>query len=150
MKKLTFKTEIDAPASSVWETLFGIETYPQWTSVFSEGSKVETDWKEGSKALFSDGNGHGMVAVIHKALPYEYLSIKHLGEFKDGVEDLESEKVKEWAGAMENYTLISNNGVTELTIDIDTVDSFEDYFEKTWPLALEKVKEITEKHAQSV
>ncbi|RZK25014.1 MAG: hypothetical protein EOO43_06580 [Flavobacterium sp.] len=52
MKQLEFKIIIDAPREVVWNILIGIDTYPIWTSVFSENSKVETDWKVGSKALF--------------------------------------------------------------------------------------------------
>lgn len=145
MEKQTFKILIEAEPTKVWETLLGRETYPEWTAIFCEGSMVETDWQEGSKALFLDGNGSGMVSVINKNIPNKFLSIKHLGEVKNGVEDTESESVKKWAGCLENYTLIDGNGKTELTIDMDAVEEFKDYFLNTWPKALEKVKEIAER-----
>jgi len=43
---------------------------------------------------------------------------------------------------MENYTLTGSNGSTMLAIDMDIVDEFKDYFAKTWPQALEKVKAL--------
>jgi hypothetical protein len=121
-----------------------------WTAVFAEGSRAETDWQEGSKTLFVDGNNNGMVSTIVRNVPNEFLSIKHLGEIKDGVEDLDSGKVKEWAGALENYTLKVTEGKTELIVEMDMNDEFKEYFQNTWPKALEKVKELAEKQTELV
>jgi uncharacterized protein YndB with AHSA1/START domain len=140
MEKIEFKTTINAKAEKVWHTLFGIETYPKWTAVFMEGSRVETDWKKGSKALFLGENGDGMVAVIQDNIPNQYMSIKHLGEIKDGKEVLQ-----DWGESFENYTLNEKNGETELLIDMDIIDEWVDYFQETWPKALAKAKEIAER-----
>lgn len=145
MEKLNFSIKIKAPKQKVWSTLLDDKTYRIWTSVFAEGSYAVTDWKEGSKALFTDGKGQGMVSTIAKNIPNEFLSIRHLGMVKDGVEDTESDEVKAWAGAMENYTLKENGGITELKVDMDSNAEFKDYFSETWPKALEKVKELSEK-----
>ncbi|MET0391549.1 MAG: SRPBCC domain-containing protein [Chitinophagaceae bacterium] len=144
MEKQQFNITIDAPREKVWDILWADDTYRKWTSVFSEGSHAETDWQKGSKVLFLDGKGSGMVSTIADNIPNEYLSIRHLGVVNDGVEDLESEKVKEWAGAMENYTLKSVDGKTELIVDMDINDEYKDYFKNTWPKALDKVKELAE------
>ncbi|WP_293312069.1 SRPBCC family protein [Pedobacter sp. UBA5917] len=140
MEKIEFKTSINAPAGKVWDVLFGVKTYPQWTAVFAEGSCVETDWKKGSKALFLDAKGDGMVAVIRENIPNQYMSIKHVGEIKDGREELQ-----DWGESLENYTLSEKDGKTELLIDMGITKEWLDYFEKTWPKALDKVKEIAEK-----
>ncbi|MCI0449246.1 MAG: SRPBCC domain-containing protein [Chlorobi bacterium] len=145
MEKLNFSIKINAPRKKVWSVLFDDPTYRNWTSVFAPGSYAETDWKEGSKALFLDGKGNGMVSRIAKSNPHEYLSINHIGIIKDGIEDTQSDEVKKWAGALENYTLNENSGVTELKIDMDSDNEYKDYFSKTWPKALEKVKELSEK-----
>lgn len=145
MQKQTFNTVIDALRERVWNILWDDVTYRQWTSAFSEGSQVQTDnWEKGSKVLFLDGKGSGMVATIEENIPNEYMSIKHLGEIKDGVEDTTSDKVKEWAGAHENYTLKNVDGKTELVVDMDMNEEWRSYFEKTWPIALEKIKELSE------
>jgi uncharacterized protein YndB with AHSA1/START domain len=146
METKEFKITINAPKEKVWGTLWNDSTYRSWTSVFAEGSRAETDWKKGSKVLFLDGKGSGMVSVIAENIPNEYMSIKHLGEVKDGVEDTESDKVTQWAGALENYRLKTVNGKTELTVDMDITHEYMDYFLKTWPKALDKVKEIAEKN----
>lgn len=144
MEKLNFSIKINAPREKVWNVLFGEKTYPEWTAEFSPGSQVETDWKEGSRAVFGDGKGNGMVSKIARNVPNEYLSINHLGIIKDGVEDLTSEETKKWSGAHENYTLKEAGGETELKIDMDSVDEYKDYFNETWPKALGKVKQLSE------
>ena len=144
MEKLNFKTVINATPEKIWHVLWDDDTYRKWTSAFAEGSFAQTDWKQGSKALFLDGNGQGMVSRIAENRPNEALSIEHLGEVKDGVEDTTSDRVKQWAGAHENYTLKKVNGKTELTIDMDITDEFKDMFAQIWPKALENVKELSE------
>jgi hypothetical protein len=144
MDKMQFSIEIQAPPEKVWETMLGEETYKQWTSAFAADSQVITDWQEGSKAVFGDGKGSGMLSRIEKNVPNRFLSIKHLGMIKNGVEDTESEEVKSWAGALENYTLEEVNGSTNLRIEMDISEAFKDYFIETWPKALAKLKEISE------
>jgi Activator of Hsp90 ATPase homolog 1-like protein len=144
MEQLHFSVDINAPKEKVWDTLWAKGKYETWTAIFSEGSTVETDWKEGSKVLFTDGKGSGMVSKIAANKPNEYMSFEHLGELKDGVEDTTSEKVKQWQGATENYTLTENNGGTKLEVDMAITSDFKDYFEKTWPKAIEAIKTLAE------
>ena len=144
MEKLNFKTVINAAPEKIWSVLWNDDTYRKWTSAFAEGSYAKTDWKEGSKVLFLDGNGRGMVSRIAENRPYEYMSIEHLGEIMDGVEDTTSDKIKEWAGSRENYTLKKVNGKTELNVDMDINDEFKEMFAKIWPVALENVKKLSE------
>jgi Activator of Hsp90 ATPase homolog 1-like protein len=145
MEKSEFKIKINAPKEKVWKVLWDDASYRTWTSVFAEGSYVVTDgWKEGSKVLFLDGKGAGMVSKVAKNKPNEFMSFKHLGEVKDGVEDTSSERVKEWAGASENYTLKESNGGTELVVDMDMTEEFKDYLTQTWPKAMEQIKALAE------
>ena len=144
MDKLNFKAVINASPEKVWKVLWADDTYRKWTSAFAEGSYAETDWKKGSKVLFLDGEGRGMVSRIAENRPNEYMSIEHLGEVKDGVEDTTSEKVKDWAGAHENYTLKKVNGKTELIVDMDITEEFKEMFSKMWPVALDNVKRLSE------
>jgi hypothetical protein len=144
MEKQQFKISINAPREKVWDILLADETYRQWTTPFMEGSYAVTDWKKGSKALFLGPDGGGMVACIDESIPNEYLSIKHLGMIINGVEDTESDKVKDWAGAHENYILKDANGQTELIIEMDLNEEYIKMFSETWPKSLAKVKELAE------
>lgn len=142
MKKQTFSVTLDAPAAEVWKILWDDATYREWTAVFAPGSCAQTDWKEGSKVIFGDGEGNGMVSRIAKIIPNEFMSFEHLGEVHNGVEDTESEKVKAWAGAHENYTLREKDGQTELLVELDMDEQFAQYFLDTWPKALEVLQQL--------
>lgn len=145
MQKLKFNTIIQAPKERVWDVLWSNASYRKWTSAFAEGSYAKTDnWKEGSKVLFLDSEGNGMVSMVAKNKPNEFMSFKHLGEIKDGVEDTTSDAVKAWSGSMENYTLKQENGTTTLEIEMDIADEFKEMFEKMWPEALKHVKNLSE------
>lgn len=148
MEKLEFNSTINANPEVVWDILWGKDSYDQWTSVFAEGSTVKTDWKEGSKILFVDGKGSGMVSYIDAKKPYEFMSFRHMGTVKEGVEDFDSPATKEWAGSKENYWLKEVNGKTELKVDIDVTSEYRDYFEKTWPAAMQRIKELAENVSQ--
>lgn len=145
MKKQEFSIEVDAPREKVWNILWGKDTYPLWTAPFSEGSRAETDWKEGSKVLFLNDDDEGMIARIAKNIPNEYMSIEHIGVIMDGKEHTENEKSKEWEGSLENYTLKEVNGKTQLLVDMDITEEYQDFFNTTWPIALNKIKELSEK-----
>lgn len=140
MKTLKFTTKINAPKEKVWGTLWNDSTYRQWTSVFSKDSHAVSDWKEGSNIQFIDDKGDGMFSIIEKKIPNQQMSFKHLGELKNGVEEK-----KDWTGAMENYFLSEKNGVTELTMEMDSNEEFEKYFSETFPKAIELIKQISEK-----
>lgn len=145
MEKLLFSISINAPKQKVWEVLWEDETYGQWTSPFAEGSVAITDWKEGSKVLFTAPNGEGMVSIIEKKVDTKFMSFKHIGMLKDGKEDTESDAVQAFAGSHENYTLDEKDGVTVLTIEMDTAEEYKKYFQETWPLAIEKLKTLSER-----
>lgn len=144
MERKTYSIEIDASREKVWKTLWGDETYLKWTSAFSPGSRVETDWQQGSRALFLDVNGDGMIAEIAQSRSPEFLSFRHIGQIVNGKEDLDSEKVKEFAEATEDYTLTDLNPGTRLEVEMDISPEYEDFFDKTWPKALNHLKTLSE------
>jgi uncharacterized protein YndB with AHSA1/START domain len=148
MHKLHFTIHINAPREKVWNTMLEDATYRQWTSIFSPGSRFEGSWDEGSKIVFlgdgEEGKESGMVATIAENRPLEFVSIKHLGMINDGVEDTESEEVKSWVGAREEYTLRDVDGGTDVEIDVDTTEEYEEDFGEMWPKALQRLKELAE------
>ncbi len=151
MAKLQFVTKINAPKEKVWHTMLDDATYREWTAAFCEGSYYKGSWNVGSKILFlgpqKDGVDEGMVSRIESNRPYEFISIEHLGEMHNGVEDTTSEKVKKWAGAHENYTFNEKDGVTTVVVDLDmNLDEvYTDMFKDMWPKALLTLKALAEK-----
>jgi uncharacterized protein YndB with AHSA1/START domain len=149
MQKLNHSIIINAPKDKVWHTMLDNDTYRKWTEVFHIGSHYVGDWSEGSKILFlgpeESGEMSGMVSRIKENIPYEYISIEHIGTVKDGKEDTSSKEAKDWAGSLENYTFKEMDGKTEVMVDVDTDDEFVEMFQEMWPKALQKLKELAEK-----
>ena len=146
MKTLQFTKEISASAQKVWQVLWDESTYPLWTNEFNPGggSLIRSDWQVGGKTFFLDGKGNGMVSTIQsKEEPYEMV-FKHLGEITNGVEDTSSDKVKAWAGSLEEYHLSENNGVTTLTASVQTDDAWEKMMTNGFTKGLEEVKKLAE------
>jgi hypothetical protein len=139
MTTLKFTTKINAPKEKVWDILWNDSTYRKWTAAFMEGSYAESDWKEGSKILFLTPKGDGMFSIIEKKIPNEQMTFKHLGELRNGIE-----KPKDWGDARESYQLKEKNGITELDVQLDSVGEFEQYFNDTFPKALNVLKQIAE------
>ena len=148
MEKLNFSIVIDAPKEKVWNTMLEDKTYRIWTEEFSTGSHYVGNWNKGSKILFlgpsNDGKLAGMVSRIKENKLYEFISIEHIGEVFDGIEDTTSDRVKVWAGALENYTFKDKNSKTELIVDLDINKEFKEMFEGMWPKALQKLKSLCE------
>jgi hypothetical protein len=152
MEKLQFNVSIQAPASKVYDIMLGISnksTYEAWTALFNPTSSYEGSWTKGSKMLFigtdEQGNKGGMVSEIADNIPNRFVSIRHYGLVQANVEITEGPEVEKWANGFENYTFEENDGITKLTIDLDTTADFVDYMNEHYPKALSKLKEICEK-----
>ena len=143
-KTLTFTEAIAAPRAVVWETMLGEETYREWTAPFCEGSYYEGSWDPGCRICFMAPNGDGMVAEIAASRPLEFVSIRHLGEIKDGVEDTTSEQVRAWAPAHENYSFAKTADGTEVTVELETLAEYEQYLSELYPKALAILRELCE------
>jgi uncharacterized protein YndB with AHSA1/START domain len=146
MKQIEFNIEINTTPSKVWKALWENENYKKWTTVFCEGSYAESDWKEGSKILFLIPSGDGMYSKIETLIPNHKMYFVHLGEMKNFEEQPQTEITQEWSGARENYTLLEQNNFTLLNVTMDIVESHLEYFQTSFPKALEMVKKIAEEN----
>lgn len=137
---LVFTISINGTREQVWNALYSDAGYREWTSVFSKGSHAVTDWKKGSKALFLDEGNNGLLATIADVRPNEFMSIRHHGDVRNGVEI----QNLTWSG-YENHTLQTVAGKTELTVGLDVPENFVDEMNRLWPAALEQIKAIAER-----
>jgi uncharacterized protein YndB with AHSA1/START domain len=144
MKTITKSIFINAPKSKVWEVLISDDYTRQWYAVFSPGSQAETNWQVGSKAIFTDDSGGGMVTRIIENKPEEMLSLQYIGIVKDGKEDLTSPEAAKYAGGKESYSLFDSNNGTQLDISSDMSEEMFDSMSAKWDKALEKVKQLAE------
>jgi len=152
MKTLRYATTIRAPREAVWAAMLGPETYRAWTAPFCEGSGCESSyyegsWNTGDRIRFLAPNGDGMASAIAESRPPEFVSIRHLGLVKDGIEDTTSEAAMAWASAFENYAFAETNGATEVTVEMQMPADFDAFMDEAWPKALAKLKSICENAA---
>ncbi|HEY0668953.1 MAG TPA: SRPBCC domain-containing protein, partial [Sphingobacteriaceae bacterium] len=86
----------------------------------------------------------GMVSTIkNKNEPYDIV-FEHLGEIIDGKEDTTSERVKSWAGSLEEYHLSERNGITTLNASVQTGEEWEEMMNNGFTKGLEVVKNLSE------
>lgn len=145
MKTLTYTIRIEASVDRVRETMIAPDTYNAWTSAFTAGSHYEGSWDEGAEIRFLDPNRDGMVSEIAENNGVDFISIRHLGYIKNGVDDTTSDEIRAWAPAYENYTFTASEGGTLLRIACDVTDDFVAYMNDTYPKALALLKELCEK-----
>lgn len=151
MKTKTYKININAPAGKVYNIMLGLdnkETYEAWTALFNPTSTYEGSWDKGSKMMFigsdEQGNKGGMIAKIAENMPNRFISIKHYGIIENNQEIIDGPKVEKWAGSMENYSFSEVDGLTTITVEVDTNEEYSSYFDETWPKALDRLKELLE------
>lgn len=147
-ERLRFETEIKANVEKVYTTMIDEVGYREWTSVFNPHSRFEGSWEKGADIKFigmdEDGKEAGMFSRIKDNIRNEFISIQHLGILEQGDTELTSKENVLWEDGLENYTFIANGDSTILIVDLDSPTEYKEYFENTWPLALNKLKEICE------
>ncbi len=148
MEHLTYNIEIQCPREIVYEIMLDSVHFKEWTSLFADGSRYEGEWKEGARMEFlvqnENGKDDGMVSHIEEIIRYEKVVIKHLAMLKDGNE-IPMEKND---SIYEIYNFSSINNITRLSVEIDSKPEWTDYFNDTYPIALQKLREICEKNCQ--
>ncbi len=144
MKKLRYSISINSPREKVWDAMLGPETYRKWTEAFTEGSYYEGSWQKGARIRFLSPSGEGMTSEIAENRKHEFVSIRHLGFVKGGVDDRESPEAKAATPAYENYSFKEKAGVTEVNVEMDSTEAYESMFNEMWPKALQKLKQICE------
>ncbi len=148
LQKLIFSVDIKAPVALVTDKMLGEAGFKQWTSVFNPASHYVGSWEKGSSIHFlgcdEKGNTGGMISVIRENIPNRFVSIEHIGMIENGESILSGPKVEPWAGAHENYEYTEKDGITTVKVSVDIGSGFDDYFNETYPKALEKLKEICE------
>lgn len=148
MQKLDFKIAINASINTVYSITIDKRHFPIWTEIFAPNSHFEGSWDEGKILIYKcpdeKGKMQGMVNKIMKNKPNREIFIQPIGIIEDGKEIHSGEKVKDLDESFENYLFEKKGDGTELHIRVSVFDKFEDYFNETWPKALEKLKFICE------
>ena len=148
MKKLEFRIEISSPVERVYSTMIDRDHFKEWVSIFSPNSSFEGSWNKGEKIVYMapDENGalQGMISTIKENIPYKQIYIQPYGIVENGVEIIEGDMVEGLDQSFDKYLFNQKDKVTELKVEVAVYEELEDYFNETWPQALEKLKSICE------
>jgi uncharacterized protein YndB with AHSA1/START domain len=146
MKKRSIQKSIDisAPKEIVWDVLLQDKFTRLWYAAFSEGARAETDWQVGSKAVFTDNSGSGLIGTIVANQPFEWLSVEYHGLVNDGVEEYESVEAQQMKGTRESYRLEEKGGVTRLSIESEVSEGLFQTMSKAWEKALLQIKDLSQ------
>jgi uncharacterized protein YndB with AHSA1/START domain len=132
------ETEISASPQQVWDAM----TDPEAISRFMFGSKVETDWEEGSPITWSgeyDGRPFQDKGEILEMVENQRLRMTHFSPLS-GEDD-----VPENHHTLD-YRLEDRGASTRLTLDQDGNDSAEqaEQFAGNWQMMLDQLKKYVE------
>ena len=140
-RKLVQKSiSIQATAEVIWQIITKDEYNVEWLAEFGEGNIAQTDWQEGSKAIFIDNSKVGLIAVIRESRPFEKILIQNIGLITDGKEDYESADAIESHEFFEQYFLIPEGDATRMSVEVNVEDGFYDEISDCWERALANIK----------
>jgi uncharacterized protein YndB with AHSA1/START domain len=144
LKTIEKSIDIHASSQKIWEVLFTNDFIREWYTAFGEGIIADTDWQSGSKAIFTDTKGNGILGRIVENGPGKKLEIEYDGYMVNGMEDFESQGAKATKGAKETYTLQPVQGGNRLRVTCDMEEYIYDHMSACWDNALKKVKTLAE------
>ena len=142
MKEMQFEIEIHAPREKIWATLWQDRTFREWADLIDAGTYMVGDLEEGSTVQFISVEGYGVTSLVSALIPDAYVSFKHQADTQD--EDSNS-RDDQWTGGRESYTLMDDDSATTLTMSFDVPVELEKAMRESYPKALQKVKELSEK-----
>lgn len=149
METIRFSILINSDKQNVWHTMLDDKTYREWTEEFHVGSFYEGSWEKGSDIRFlaanEEGKLEGMLSKIKENIPYQFISIEHLGMISNGVIDTTSDEVQKWAHCFENYSFFEKGNMTELIVEMEVDPNYKLMFDEMWPRALNTLKKMCEK-----
>lgn len=144
---MQFKIEINASKKTVWNTLWQDKTLREWAGIVDPGTYMVGELAEGSIVQFNSAEGYGVTSLVATLIPNEYILFKHKADTKD-VGDKTRED--QWTNGEESYALVEKNGATTLVLKFDVPTELVELMSTSYPKALERVKELSEKVAHDL
>lgn len=142
MKEMQFEIVIRAPREKIWATLWQDRTFREWADLIDAGTYMVGDLKEGNTVQFISAEGYGVTSLVSALIPDEYVLFKHQA---DTQHEGSNSRDDQWTGGRESYTLMDDDGATTLTMSFDVPVELEKAMSESYPKALQKVKELSEK-----
>ncbi|HEY0908509.1 MAG TPA: SRPBCC domain-containing protein [Candidatus Paceibacterota bacterium] len=142
MQKLQFSTQINAPKEKIWNILWDDKTFRDWANNIDPGMSLSGKLEKGAKVRFVGGDPkYGVTSLVENLVPNELVTFRHLA---DAAEGDKPEREHEWTGGQETYSLSEQNGITTLTIVLDTPPEQVENFKERLPKVLARIKELSE------
>lgn len=134
----TARTEVSAPPARVWAAL----TDPDLVAAYMFGTKVETDWKPGSRIVWKgeyEGRPYEDHGTVLDVSPERRLSVTHFSPLS-GQEDVPENH------HTVTYELTEHDGGTLVTLTQDNAASEEEaeHSVRTWEQILAGMKRVAE------
>ncbi|PZP30151.1 MAG: ATPase [Roseateles depolymerans] len=138
-----YGVDIAAPVARVWGCMLDPLGYRDWTRAFCEGSYYEGRWQTGERLRFLDPQGNGMEAVVDDCRLHERVSLRLVGELREGRPLADSALLRE--PAHERYAFgPAPDGGTRLEVQLQGMDGCLDFLDSAWPVALQRLKALAE------
>ena len=100
---------------------------------------------QGEEMLFFDPTMGGSKAVLDVFKPMQQMVARHIALVNKQMEvDTVSQAAKQWMGALEDYRLETTAQGTKLKVVMSIPENFVPMFDKSWPQALELIKQLSE------
>lgn len=142
MKEMCFTIKINAPKEKVWQVLWEGKTLRNWAGLVDPGTYMTGQLVEGSTVQFNSAEGYGVTSLVAKVIPDEFVLFKHRADTQD---DGENGRDDQWSGGQESYRLTEDERATTLEMKFDVPPELEQIMSISYPKALERVKELSEK-----
>lgn len=137
-----FEIEINAPKEKVWDTLWQEETLRKWAGLLDPGTYMDGELKKGNEVQFISAEGYGVTSLVAELVPDQFILFKHRADTQD--KGLHS-RDDQWTGGEESYLLTSKGSITTLTMTFDVPPELERAMSISYPKALKRVKELSER-----
>ncbi|USD65465.1 SRPBCC domain-containing protein [Vibrio sp. SCSIO 43136] len=145
MLSRVYKKAITASPQKIWQVLTEKAHYQRWASVFSPGSTLQGEWKEGAQVCFFDPELGGTIAEVDVWSPEQELVIRHIALVdKDGQKNRSGEMADKWIGSLEKYQIHQQGLQATLVVEVTTHPDFMPMFEEGWPEAMERILFMSE------
>ena len=147
MERLVYTVSISASPPKIWEVLFSDSTFPIWSALFSEGNQAHGTWAEGTEIMILNRNREGVVYLVEINNPFQEMTLRQVGIFKDEQKHASDPEVLEFAGGHENYYIQqeeNDEDESTLRIEKDANAVQKTFFDSVFPRALEMVKSMAE------
>lgn len=143
----TYSIEIDAPREVIWKLLVGRDSFGKWCEPFSPRPLFyEGEWALGQEIKYltttKEGLRVGTIGTIDEYVPNSHSRCTFSGVVENGQETRGGDS--EWIGTREQYDLTGDSAPYTLTVVGDFTDDMVDFFDDTWPKALQALKALAE------